>query len=153
MKKSISAKTAERLSTTPEGLALLAVITHNGGTPSALAAKLKIAPQTVRQWIYSGAIPKQSAAEIAKSLNVKPATLRPDLPLTAWVVKVEQEKPAREPVARTEDAKLLVRLADKLGGVKQVCEAAFCTVGDYHTWKHRGRIPAIKLPTFLALEQ
>lgn len=152
MKKTISIKTVERLAQTVEGAALLGVIEIHG-SPSALASKLGVDPQAVRQWIYAGAIPKTVAAEAAKKLKLKPAQLRPDLPASTWVIKVKEEKPVREPVARTQDAKLLVRLAGKFGGVKELCEAAFCSPGEYHTWKARGRIPAIKLPTFLALDQ
>lgn len=152
MKKSILEKTAERLSQTPEGRELLWQLSKCG-TPAALAAKLKVEPQAVRQWIYAGAIPKSAAVAAAKILKVKPSTLRPDLPASAWVVKVKEEKPAKEPTERTEDAKLLARLAVKLGSVKAVCEAAHCTENEFRTWKYRGRIPAIKLPTFLALNQ
>jgi len=107
----------------------------------------------VRQWVYAGAIPKGAAIAAAKTLKIKPSALRPDLPKSAWEVKVEQAKPARQPVARTEDAKLLVVLAEKYGTVKELCARAHCTVTEYHTWKTRGRIPAIKLPTFLGLNQ
>lgn len=153
MKKTIATKTAERLAQTVEGGALLALIERVDGTPAGLARKLGVDPQSVRQWIYAGAVPKGMAVQVAKALKMKPTQVRPDLPASTWAVKVEVEKPVREPIARTEDAKLLVALANKFGGVKELCEAAFCSVGDYHTWKTRGRIPAIKLPTFLALNQ
>lgn len=152
MKKSIATKTAERLAQTLEGLALLNLLDKHG-TPSDLAKKLKVDPQAVRQWIYAGAIPKGAAIAAAKALKVKAATLRPDLPASAWEVKAEEEKPARKPVARTDDARLLVALAEKFGTVKDLCAKAHCTVSEFHTWKTRGRIPAIKLPTFLALNQ
>lgn len=152
MAKSIAHETEVRLSQTEEGKALLDLVRLHGN-PTDLARKLGVDPQSVRQWIYSGAIPKTAAIEFAQKLKCKPASLRPDLPASAWIVKIKEEKPPREPVARTQDAKLLVKLADKLGGVKALCDAAFCTPGDYHNWKTRGRIPAIKLPTFLALDQ
>ena len=58
-----------------------------------------------------------------------------------------------KPVAITGDAKLLVSLAKQYGSVSNLCAAAFCSVSDYHTWKSRGRIPAIKLPTLLSLQK
>ena len=152
MKKSIADKTAERLNLTSEGRVLLNLVeTH--GSPADLARKLGVDPQAVRSWIYVGAIPKSAAIRAAKILKVKPLDLRPNLPASAWVAKKAVEKPARQPVARSDDARLLLTLAEKYGGVKALCAAAFCTPGDFHTWKTRGRIPAIKLPTFLALQR
>lgn len=152
MKKSIAEKTSDRLMLTNEGCVLLElVMTH--GSPADLARKIGVDPQAVRSWIYVGAIPKSAAIRAAKILKVKPQDLRPDLPTSAWVVKKAVEKPARQPVARSEDARLLLTLAEKYGSVKALCAAAFCTPGDFHTWKTRGRIPAIKLPTFLALSR
>lgn len=153
MKKSIADKTADRLSLTEEGRALLRLVDGVCECPSDLARKLGVDPQAVRSWIYVGAIPKSAAIRAAKILKVKPQDLRPDLPASAWVVKKAVEKPERQPVARSEDARLLLALAEKYGSVKALCAAAFCTPGDFHTWKTRGRIPAIKLPTFLALQQ
>lgn len=152
MKKSIAYKTAERLHLTDEGRVLFNLVeTH--GSPAELARKLGVDPQAVRSWIYVGAIPKSAAIRAAKILKVKPQDLRPDLPASVWVVKKAVEKPARQSVARSEDARLLLALAEKYGSVKALCAAAFCTPGDFHTWKTRGRIPAIKLPTFLELQQ
>ena len=152
MKKSIADKTIERLKLTDEGWALLELV-NDHGSPADLARKLGVDPQAVRSWIYVGAIPKSAAIRAAKILKVKPQDLRPDLPASAWVVKKAVEKPARQPVARSDDARLLLTLAEKYGSVKALCAAAFCTPGDFHTWKTRGRIPAIKLPTFLALQR
>lgn len=152
MKKSIADKTAERLNLTSEGRVLLNLVeTH--GSPADLARKLGVDAQAVRSWIYNGFIPQSAAIRAAKILKVRPHDLRPDLPGSAWVVKVVQTKPARQPVARSDDARLLLSLAEKYGSVKALCAAAFCTPGDFHTWKTRGRIPAIKLPTFLALQR
>ena len=151
MKKSIATKTAKRLEQTEEGRVLLALVESNG-SPANLAAKLKVDPQSVRHWLYVGSIPKSAAIKAAAILKCKAQDLRPDLAADAWKIKVVK-KPVREMIARTEDAKLLVSLADKFGSVKDLCAAAFCTPGEFHTWKTRGRIPAIKLPTFLALNQ
>lgn len=152
MAKSVSIKTADRLSQTKEGAALLAMVERHG-TPAKFAEAIGVNPQWVRQWIYDGRISKAACADIAEAIGVTKEDLRPDLPASAWAVKVVTPKPDRQPVARTEDAKLLVRLAEQHGSVKDLCAKAFCTVGDYHTWKARGRIPAIKLPTFLALQK
>lgn len=126
------------------------IVTH--GSPADLANKLGFDPQAVRNWIYVGAIPMSAAIRAAKVLKVKPQSLRPDLPASAWVPKKVVEKPVRQPVARSSDARLLLALAEKYGSVKALCAEASCTPGDFHTWKTRGRIPAVKLPTFLALQ-
>lgn len=152
MKKSIADKTAERLNLTEEGRVLLRLV-ETYGSPADLARRLKVEPQAVRAWIYVGAIPKGAAKIAARTLGVKPWDLRPDLDASTWVPKEVIEKPARQPVARSDDARLLLGLAEKYGSVKALCTAAFCTPGDFHTWKTRGRIPAIKLPTFLALQR
>lgn len=139
----------------PEGQALLALLqTH--GSPINLARALNVEAQAVRQWVYAGVMPKSAAMIFAGQLGMQPSDLRPDLPADAWVQKVKEDKPpkpSKQPVERTEDAKLLAGLAVKYGSVKAVCEAAHCTDSEFRTWKYRGRIPAIKLPTFLALNQ
>lgn len=151
MKKTIAKKTAERLQLTAEGRALLALI-ESHGSPTLLADKLKVNPQSVRHWLYVGSVPKNAALDVASTLKMKPQQLRPDLPADTWKPK-EVSRPAKELVARTADAKLLVRLAKQFGSVKDLCAAAGCTSSEFHTWKTRGRIPAIKLPTFLELHE
>lgn len=152
MAKSILRATALRLSETDEGLVLLGLIeTH--GSPNALAEATGIPAQWVRQWCYDGRVSKQGAIDIAEKLGLTKERIRPDVPAEGWAKKEVEPKPPRNPVARNEDARLLVELAEKFGSVRKLCDAAFCHPGDYHTWKTRGRIPAIKLPTFLALKQ
>lgn len=151
-KKSILQKTADRLSASPEGSALLNLITLCG-TPAELAKRLDVHPQWVRQWIYDGKMSRQSAPLAAEVFGMTKEEIRPDVAPEEWIKKVVEKKPARVPIARNEDARFLVEMAEKYGSVKALCEAAYCTVGDYHTWKTRGRIPAIKLPTFLALNR
>lgn len=152
MKKTISQKTTDRLMETPEGQAMLGLL-QTYGSPTNLARKLGVDPQAVRQWVYAGAMPKSAAMMFAKALGTQPFHLRPDLPTTAWVIKVKEEKVRKEPLARTADAKLLADLAIKYGSVKALCEAAGCSDSEFRTWKYRGRIPAVKLPTFLGLNQ
>lgn len=152
MKKSVLAATAARLKETPEGSALLSLI-EKYQTPASLAGVAGVAPQRVRQWIYDGRVSKQAAEQMADAVEMPKEQIRPDIPAADWIRKEPDPKPVRVPVARNEDAKLLVALAEKYGSVRALCELAFCTPGDYHTWKTRGRIPAIKLPTLLALQK
>jgi DNA-binding transcriptional regulator YdaS (Cro superfamily) len=152
MKKSVLPATAARLKETPEGCALLELIEQHGN-PMRLSQALGIDAQPIRQWIYNGRASKTGARLIENTLGVPKEKVRPDIPVDDWVKKEPEPKPVRVPVARNEDAKLLVALAEKYGSVRALCELAFCTPGDYHTWKTRGRIPAIKLPTFMALRK
>lgn len=152
MPKKLSSKTSTRLDETPEGKALLAVVARYG-SPQAMAKSLDIDPQHIRQWLYRGRMSKHGALKIAETELHTKEELRPDLSEGDWGKLPVGAAPHKQPVATTEDAKLLVRLAEQHGSVKDLCAKAFCTVSDYHTWKSRGRIPAIKLPTFLGLQQ
>lgn len=151
MKKTILQKTADRLSESAEGKVLLDLINQTG-SPAELARKIGVHAQLVRQWIYEGKVSRQGCEKVSKAFGLTKEQIRPDVDAAEWKKKVAEQKPVRVPVARNDDAKFLVQLAEKYGSVKALCEKAFCTVGDYHTWKTRGRIPAIKLPTFLALK-
>lgn len=154
MAKRIGAESAARLAETPQGKAFLDVLNKCDGSPAVLASRIGTYQQMVRNWVYKGEIPACWAQRVAKVMRVKVGAIRPDLPPGAWVEKApEPPKAAPEPVARTADAKLLVRVANKLGGVEEACRAIFCTVDQYRNWKSRGRIPAIKLPTVLELDQ
>lgn len=153
MKKTISQESAQRLATTEQGSALLNLVS-SVGSPASLAAKIGVPAQTVRQWIYKGEIPACHAPGVAKAMKTTPALLRPDLPKETWRKKEPAPEPVeREPLARTEDARLLVRVANRLGGIAELCKEIGCTVDQYRNWKSRGRIPAIKLPTILGLDQ
>lgn len=149
MKKSIYSKTAERLALTARGAILLSLIRQHG-TPAKLAERLGYDQQIVRDWIYKGYIPTPSAAKVAETLGVDASVLRPDVD---WTPRPPKEpKPPREVVARTADARLLVRLAEKYGSVEALCKAAYITTTDFANWKCRGRIPAYKYPTLASME-
>lgn len=149
---SVMDKTRARLTQTPEGSALLELIDQYK-TPALLASALGFNQQSVRQWILRGRISKRGALRVSDSLGYSKEALRPDLQSDEWDRKPVGAEYGRKPVARTGDAKLLVDLAEQFGTVKSLCDAAYCSVADYHTWKSRGKIPAIKLPTLLALQQ
>ncbi len=154
MSKTILLATRSRLNETPKGRALLALV-ERFHSPMHLAEAMGVNPQLVRQWLYNGQISLGGAKIAERTLQVAKESLRPDVTPESWAEqkKVVERKPEKDPVAKTEDARLLVKLAAKMGSVRAVCDAAGCTTGDYHTWKCRGRIPAIKLPTFLGLKQ
>lgn len=145
-------KTRDRLSKTPEGSALLKLIEENESIKET-ASVIGFSPELVRVWILRGKISKHGAIAIERLTGIEREEFRPDLAPGKMDGKPEGRPTGHVYVATTEDAKLLVRLAEQHGSVKDLCAKAFCTVSDYHTWKSRGRIPAIKLPTFLGLQQ
>lgn len=150
MPLTVMQKTRDRLSRTEEGLALLKLIDEYE-TPMKLAEKLGFDEQQVRQWIYKGKMSKRGAVQIEESTGRKKIELRPDVCAAGWTVRQQGPVPKKPPIASTPDAKLLVKLAEQFGSVKDLCAAAFISVSDYHTYKSRGRIPAIKLPTLAGL--
>lgn len=145
-------KTRDRLNATPRGAALLKLVDEYE-TPIKLAEKLGFDEQQVRQWIYNARMSKLGALRMEEFTGRSRLEFRPDLDITDWDTKQQGPVLGKPAVARTPDAKLLVKLAQQYGSVKELCAAACVTVGDYHTWKTRGRIPAIKLPTFLGLQK
>lgn len=151
MKKTILQKTADRLSESPEGKVLLDLI-GQAGNPAELARKIGVHAQLVRQWIYQGKISICAAEKVGKVFGKPKEFIRPDIAPSEWVKKPVEPKPPRVPVARTDDARFLVALAEKHGGVASLCKLVGCTPDDYRNWKSRGRIPLIKLPTLLTLK-
>lgn len=145
-------KTKDRLRATPEGAALLDLIAEKG-SPSKLAAAVGVNQQSVRQWLLRGRISQRGALLVSERLGYDKEALRPDLAVCDWNKQPPGRDHGCQAEAKTSDARLLVELADQFGTVQSLCESAMCTTGDYHTWKSRGRIPAIKLPTFLALRK
>lgn len=152
MTLSVMDKTKDRLKATPEGVALLSLIDENG-SPSKLAAAVGVNQQSVRQWLLRGRISQRGALLVSDRLGYDKEALRPDLNASDWNKQPPGRDHGCQAEAKTSDARLLVELAEQFGTVQSLCESAMCTTGDYHTWKSRGRIPAIKLPTFLALRK
>lgn len=147
----LSKKDQLLLSTKP-GRALKTLLDKHGGT-LALASSLGIYDSTVQKWAEKGKVSKRGARLVESVLGVKKEKMRPDLTEKDWLAGEPGKGIMEEFIPKTDDSRLLIGLADKFGSVKELCAAAFCTPGDYHTWKSRGRIPAIKLPTFLALNR
>jgi len=152
MPQNLSSRSIERLSKTPEGNMLLgAILLHKG--PTKLAAFLNVSPMAVRQWVYSGRMSIRGAEAMAELTKRDKREFRPDLSDEEWGREPPGPVPGSPPEAKTADAKLLVKLAAQYGSVEALCAAAYITVANYHTWKSRGRIPAIKLPTLMALQK
>lgn len=134
------------------GRALASVLAEYGSN-AALARATGFRPDAVAMWLQRGYMSRRAAYKLAEVTGREKEEFRPDLSAEEWVREFAGPVPGEKPVPKTQDAKLLVRLAKQYGSVKALCEAAYITVGDYHTYKSRGRIPAIKLPTFMALKK
>lgn len=134
------------------GRALASVIAEYGGN-AALARATGFRRDAVGMWVQRGYMSRRAAYRLAEATGRMKEEFRPDLSEAEWDQEFPGPNPGIKPVAATSDAKLLIALADQFGSVKALCAAASITVGDYHTYKTRGRIPAIKLPTFLSLQK
>jgi len=141
----------ERLRQTDAGRALLSLLDQYGGTAE-LSSFIGVAQPVVTNWVMAGRVSTQGAIEIARATGREREEFRPDLVGDQWDrPRGKRLSGAVEP--HTADAKLLVELADQHGGTIQFCEASGIKLGDYHQWKSRGRIPAIKLPSLLAMKR
>lgn len=133
------------------GRALASVIAEFGSNAE-LARATGFRPAAVGMWIQRGYMSRRAAYTLAEATGREKEEFRPDLTAEEWAREFAGPVPGEPPLVTTQDAKLLVSLAKQFGSVKALCEAAFINVSDYHTYKSRGRIPAIKLPTLLSLK-
>lgn len=132
---------------------VLASLIAEYGSAAELARATNFKPTAVAMWVQRGYMSRRAAYRLAEVTGRMKEEFRPDLSEAEWDQEFPGPNPGIKPVPTTQDAKLLVKLAKQFGSVKALCEAAFITVSDYHTYKSRGRIPAIKLPTFLGLQK
>lgn len=134
------------------GRALASLIAEYGSNAE-LARATGFKPTAVAMWVQRGYMSRRAAYTLAEVTGREKEEFRPDLSEVEWAREFAGPVPGQPPVISTQDGKLLVSLAKQFGSVKALCEAAYCSVSDYHTWKTRGRIPAIKLPTLLGLQK
>ena len=132
---------------------VLASLIAEYGSAAELARATNFKPTAVAMWVQRGYMSRRAAITLAEVTGREKEEFRPDLSAEEWARDFAGPVPGQKPVPTTQDAKLLVKLAEQFGSVKALCEAAFITVSDYHTYKSRGRIPALKLPTFLELQK
>lgn len=147
----------KRLSLDDRGLALLSLIDEYGNAAK-IAAKIRVSPQVVRRWIERGFISIRGAIALEVATGRMKEEFRPDVCEDSDVCGNTWNNPrgrAFGSVAEDSepDSALLSELAAANGGTAEFCRKAGITLGNYHTWKSRGRIPAIKLPTLLGLSK
>jgi hypothetical protein len=141
-----------RLNETDRGRALLSVINEFGGNLP-LAKKLGVTANRVGMWVHRGFMSMRGASDLAELTGRERSEFRPDLSDADWDRAFAGPVPGKKPECKTADSRLLVELAEKYGSVSKLCEKAYISVGDFHTWKSRGKIPAIKLTTMLMLQR
>lgn len=134
------------------GRALASLIAEYGSA-AALGREVGVCQPAAALWVKKGCMSRRAAVTLAEKTGRMKEEFRPDLTAEEWARDFAGPVPGAPPVATTQDAKLLISLAKQFGSVKALCSAAFISVSDYHTYKSRGRIPAIKLPTLLSLQK
>lgn len=144
--------TAENLQKDDRGRALASLIEEYGSN-AALGRATGFSAGAVAMWVQRGYMSRRAAFALAEVTGREKEEFRPDIPAEEWNRQFAGPIPDSPPIPWTKDAKLLVNLAKQYGSVKALCEAAQCKVSDYHTWKSRGKISAIKLPTLLGLKK
>lgn len=132
---------------------VLASLIAEYGSAAALGRVVGVCQPAAALWVKRGYMSRRAAFTLAEITGREKEEFRPDLTAEEWAREFPGPNPGVKPVAITDDAKLLVNLAEQFGSVKDLCAAAFISVSDYHTYKSRGRIPAIKLPTLLSLQK
>lgn len=145
-------RTRDRLSESDTGQALLALIDSHSGSPAELARALGVTGNVMGQWIRQAKASKRGALLAEEKIGVAKELIRPDVPAHAWTMKMPGPVPGKAFRAKTEDARLLVRLAKKYGSAKAVCEAAGIQGNQYRNWKSRGRIPSAYIARMVALD-
>lgn len=144
--------TAENLQKDDRGRVLASLIEEYGSN-AALGRATGFSAGAVAMWVQRGYVSKRAAIRLADKTGRMKEEFRPDLSDAEWDQEFPGPNPGIKPSTHTKDGVLLVRLAKQYGSVKALCDAAQCKVSDYHTWKSRGKISAIKLPTLLGLKK
>lgn len=132
---------------------VLASLIAEYGSNAALGRATEFSAGAVAMWVQRGYMSKRAAIRLAEKTGRMKEEFRPDLSEAEWDQEFPGPNPGVKPSVTTQDGKLLVSLAKQFGSVKALCQAASISVSDYHTYKSRGRIAAIKLPTLLGLQK
>lgn len=148
-----SQQRVERLCKDDRGRALLSLLIEHGNIAS-LAQFCSVSAEVAKSWIERGFISTRGAEKIAERTGRMREEFRPDLTAAQW------EKPrgpdfgvSSKDQEWSGDSKLLVDTARLHGGTTKFCRKAGISVGNFHTWKSRNRIPAIKLPIIISLSK
>ena len=131
----------KRLKRTAQGKVIIALLAEYGSSV-ALAKAAGVNPDSVARWIAEGKISMRGATSLAEATGRDRKEFRPDLSDADWPTAFPGPVPGAPPKNWTKDAKLLIKAAKKNGPVSALCESLGISVGNFHTWKTRGKIPA-----------
>lgn len=125
------------------GRALLALLTEFGSSVL-LAEKIGVGSSVVGAWVGAGKVSMRGAELIAEKLVRCRGEFRPDLSEQDWERAYPGRVPGQSATNETEDAKLLMSLSSQFGGVASLCAELGISIGNFHNWKSRGKIPTRK---------
>lgn len=126
------------------GKALLSLI-NDFGSSVLIAEKIGVSSSMVGAWISSGKISMRGATILAEKLGRTREEFRPDLTAEDWLRAFPGPIPGQPAISETDDAKLLVSVAEKFGGTAALCQALNITIPTFHCWKTRGKIPTRRM--------
>lgn len=133
-----------RLMLTPQGAALANLLTEFGSSVL-LAEKIGVTSSVVAAWINLGKISMRGASLLTDKLGRPVESFRPDLTEADWRRAFPGPVPGVPAINRTDDAKLLAKLAYQFGGVTALCRKLDISSTMFHNWKSRGKIPSRRL--------
>lgn len=141
----------ERLQACQSGRALLKFLARHD-SHAKTARELGLAPTVIAQWLIRGKISRTGARLAEERLGIKKETLRPDLTSDDWSLGTPGRMPGAEVSRDNYDQKTLTELVRHYGSVRQFCQAAGITIGQFHNWLSRGRIAAWIIPRLCNLD-
>ena len=142
---------ASRLRACPAGRALLEFLALYP-SHAYVARKLDLAPTVVAQWLIRGKISRTGARLAEERLGITKETLRPDITPDGWSLGTPGRLPGATVARDNHDQLTLTELVKHYGSVRQFCQAAGITIGQFHNWLSRGRIAAWVIPRLCNLD-
>lgn len=152
MRESTERRNARLRKSGGRGRVLLALI-EEFGSSVLLAEKIGVSSSVVGAWVSLGKISMRGANLLAEKLNRPREEFRPDLSAEDWDRAFPGPVPGKPAANDTDDAKLLVSLAQQSGGVPALCKKLDISISIFHNWKSRGKIPTRKRESVRALAQ
>jgi hypothetical protein len=141
----------KRLNACPAGQALLWFLAAYD-SHAQVARKLDLAPTVIAQWLIRGKISRTGARLAEERLGIMKETLRPDITPDGWSLGTPGRLPGATVARDNHDQQTLTELVKHYGSVRQFCQVAGITIGQFHNWLSRGRIAAWIMPRLCNLD-
>jgi DNA-binding transcriptional regulator YdaS (Cro superfamily) len=131
-----------KLRNTPEGLALLKVIDHCGGTRQ-MREILGVPTQTIDNWVHlMGHVSPEGAKLIDDIIGAPKETLRPDI--TDWESALRPKRNLVSEMKKTPQGRALIMLIQKAGGRSAFAIKMGVAKEIVDNWVWRGALPISK---------